>query len=148
MEYIKIRFGDDFRKRDTEFQGTLDAMFNLVSPAHKRRQNTWRPQLDVYETPEGVLVVVELAGVKEEDIRVEVAHRTIKIYGIRRPGMFGPDIRYRVAEIPYGYFERSLSLPWTVDRDQVTATYADGILQIGLSKVTVEMVHRISVRRR
>lgn len=148
MEYIKIRFGDDFRKREAEFHETLDAMFNLVSPSHRRRQNTWRPQIDVYETSEGVLIVAELAGVKEEDVRVEVSHRTVKIYGIRRPEVYGPGARYRIAEIPYGYFERSLSLPWVVDRDRVTATYADGILQVGLSSVSAEMVHRISVHRR
>ena len=49
------------------------------------RGDRWLPDVDIFETDEGVVVRVELAGVRREDLRVTVDGRTLKISGITRP---------------------------------------------------------------
>jgi HSP20 family protein len=146
MDYIKIRFADDIGKIDVGLQGTIDAMFNMVSPMYQRRQCAWRPQVDVCETTDELLILSELAGVNREDLRIELGRKTVKIYGIRREENLTRNARYRLAEIPYGYFERSLSLPWPIDRESVEATLTEGLLQVRLVKLPIEKVHTISIR--
>jgi HSP20 family protein len=145
MNYIKIRFADDIGTINAELQETLEEMFNMVGPVFQRRQRTWRPQVDVCETPDGILILSELAGVNREDIRIEVGRKTIRIYGIRREEYIGGNAKYRLAEIPYGYFERRLSLPWPIDKEHVEATFTEGLLQIRLAKMPVDRVHTISI---
>lgn len=146
MDYIKIRFDSDLDAMDPDGRSRVDALFNMVSPSFRRSRRAWSPPVDVYETPEDILVVAELAGVNDDDIRIEVGHRNLKIYGIRRPGLSEQDMRYRMAEISYGYFERSLALPLNIDRDQVEATYTNGILQVRIRKTSHDVIHKIRIR--
>jgi len=98
-------------------------------------ENTWRPHADMYETPEEILLIIDLAGVRREDIHLEVSRRTIKIFGKRDQMMIPGTTRYRLAEIPYGYFERHLSLPAAVDTDRVEATHRNGLLEVRMTKL-------------
>jgi len=147
MDYIKIRFADDVGTINADLQETLDEMFNMISPmSYQRRQRVWKPQVDVYETTDEFLILSELAGVNRENLRIEIGRKTVKIYGIRREEVMSRNARYRLAEIPYGYFERNLSLPSPIDRESVEATLTEGLLHIRLAKLPIERVRNISIR--
>jgi HSP20 family protein len=102
--------------------------------------------VDVCETADEILILSELAGVNREDLRIELGSKTVNIYGIRKEENLARNARYRLAEIPYGYFERSLSLPWPIDRERVEATLTEGLLQVRLVKLPIEKVRTISIR--
>ena len=146
MHTIKIRFGEDPGRLDSDLRRAIDEMFNLVNPRYNACHRIWRPQTDVYEAPDEIILVLEIAGAKREDLHVEIGRKTVKISGRRRIRPLSEEARYRLVEIPYGYFERSLVLPVPIDVDQVDATYIDGLLQIRMTKLPVDKTRKIPVQ--
>jgi len=145
MDYIKIRFGDDFAKVGSEIQRTIEDMFQSINPMYTIAERSWKPQIDMYETPDGVVVVAEISGVRKEDLEVEINSKAVRIFGIRAETSRIDDARYRIAEIQYGSFERILHLPAQIDPEVVSAAYSNGILTIRLAKLQLKKTYRISV---
>lgn len=146
MTHIKIRFSNDLGIIDTEFRRTVDEMFRLTNPIFTTGHHRWRPQVDIYECADEIMILVEVAGVKVEDLFVEITRKSLKVSGWRRELPLKENTRYRLAEIYYGYFERSLSLPVPVDTESAEATYGDGLLQICLSKTHQNTMQKIAIQ--
>jgi HSP20 family protein len=139
MSYIKIRFRNDRSMFEREIQDAIEGMYRMTNQAmFAVGEHTWRPQTDIYETPEEILVVMDLAGVQREEIHLEVSRKSIKIHGRRDQKAIPGTTRYRLAEITYGYFERNLSLPAPVSAEAIEATYKDGLLEIRMVKLPPE----------
>jgi HSP20 family protein len=141
---IKIRFSDGLRGIDSEFRRSFDEMFRLLNSTFAVYQNVWRPQVDIYESPDEIMILVDIAGARREDLFLEIDQKVLRIYGKREKPVTG-NTRYHLAEITYGYFERRLTLPCPVDTDSVKATYTDGLLQIWIAKLPLDKVRRISI---
>jgi HSP20 family protein len=146
MHTIKIRFGEDLVRMEADFRKTIDEMFHLVNPHYNPCHRIWRPQMDVYEAPGEIMLLVEIAGARKEDLHVEIGRKTIKISGKRNVRPLSENARYRLVEIPYGYFERNIILPAPIDANAVDATYTDGLLQIHLKKLPLEKGRKIPVQ--
>lgn len=145
MDFIKIRIGDVLEKMDEDFGKTVDDMFNLINPKFNLHQNIWRPSVDIFEDAREIVVVVDIAGVKTENLHIELDHRTLKIHGIRREKPLAGGARYRLAEIPSGYFERTINLPVPIDTDNADATYKDGLLQLTMAKLPLNRAFKIHI---
>jgi len=145
MSLIKVIFTDDIGDINSEFRKSIDEMFSLVNSTFTVFQNVWRPQVGIYESPDEIMIVTDIAGVRTEDLYVEVHRRVLRIHG-KRVTPAGRNTRYRLAEIPYGYFERNLSLPLPIDTESITATYADGLLQIRMAKLPLNRVRKIAIQ--
>ncbi|HEV3478553.1 MAG TPA: Hsp20/alpha crystallin family protein [Gaiellaceae bacterium] len=91
----------------------------------------WVPTLDVRETDDQYLVLLDLPGVKEEDVIVELKNDVLTISGTRVPVETGEAQR---VERPFGSFVRNLTLPQGVDGDKIVADYADGVLTLHIPK--------------
>jgi HSP20 family protein len=106
------------------------------------------PPVDVYVTDDEVVVLVEVAGIKPEDIQIEVTDETLTVRGERLPLPGRPRRRYTQMEIPTGAFRRSVDLPASVNPEAAQAVYKDGILEVALPRATrVTKAHlRIVVR--
>jgi HSP20 family protein len=143
MNFIKIKFGSNFEE---EFQKAVHEVFHLVSPVFKYYESIWRPNIDVYESMDEIIILADLAGLKKEELHIELDHRKIKIAGVRKAIADLKDARYRLAEIPRGYFERSLALPETVDAESAIASYADGVLMIRVNKLAANKTRRIQIK--
>ena len=146
MTFIKIRIMEDLGKIETELLRSIDEMFNLASPRFSPCERVWSPQIDVCETPGEIIVLVDVAGIKKEHVLVEIGHRTLKISGMRQERPVAKQTRYRLAEIPYGYFERHLSFSVPVDADSASASYTDGLLQISIAKLPLNKVRKITIQ--
>jgi HSP20 family protein len=100
----------------------------------------WQPSVDVHETENSLLIKMELAGTRAEDLHVSLSpdDRILTISGVRSEPAQEREGRFRChqLEIYFGPFERSLALPSGVliDRDGITASYRDGFLQVMLPK--------------
>ena len=143
MNFIKIKFGSNFEE---EFQKAVHEVFHLVSPVFRYYESVWRPSIDVYESVEEVIILADLAGLNKEELHIELDHRKIKIAGVRKAIADLKDARYRLAEIPRGYFERSIALPETVDAESAIASYADGALMIRVKKLAANKTRRIEIK--
>ncbi len=94
---------------------------------------SWRPPVDVYETPSRVMVTSELAGIDPDSLDVLLFDDAIVVEGQRRivPSEEGV---YQTAEIPQGRFRLEVPLPSRIDADKVDASYERGLLQITMDK--------------
>jgi HSP20 family protein len=145
MEYIKIRFGKNLGHMHTRLQKTIDEMFQQVNPMVVLQEQTWRPQMDVYETRKEIIIVGEISGVNAEDLEVEVDQKAVKITGVKRETARVPGMRYHLAEIVYGRFERILFLPVPINPEEVEASYVNGLLKITMGKRQRQQVRQIRV---
>jgi len=94
----------------------------------------WAPPMDVCETQTELRILVELPGIPQNQIEIEIVEGTLTIRGERHPDpAFRQDHLMRM-ERRYGPFTRSLDLPSSVDAERVRAAYRNGVLQIKLPK--------------
>lgn len=145
MDTIKIRFADETEELEAELERSVEDMFRVLSPMFNLAERSWKPQMDMNETPEQIIIVAEVGGVDQEDLEVEISSRAVRIRATRSPRYFSPDATYRLAEIQYGKFERVLFLPTPIDPEIVSASYADGMLEIRLAKQPIDRIHKIQV---
>lgn len=94
------------------------------------------PPVDVYETDTHVIVLMEIAGILEEEIELEAEGRSMVIRGERRPIPGRAHRVYSQMEIINGPFQRELFLPAEVNPEKAEAVYKHGILEIVLPKAS------------
>lgn len=97
-------------------------------------QHHWSPAVDILETPDAVVLQVEIAGVKPEQVDIQLCGDTLSLSGQRTPEREQQDRQYVRIERRYGTFQRSFTLGIPVDPTAVKAVYHDGILEIVLPK--------------
>jgi HSP20 family molecular chaperone IbpA len=98
-------------------------------------QPRWRPDADVYETSRTIEMTIDLAGVDEDDVEVQLFDDALVIEGRRRLPSGREDAVYHAAGIRQGLFRVELPLPARVDPDAVEAHYERGLLHVTLPKV-------------
>lgn len=145
MGYIKIRFSENFNQIGSKFGKTIQDLFRLINPTFVLSERNWEPQMDIYETPHEIIVLVEIAGIDEENLELEINSKAMKIYGRRNEIPRAENSTYRLAEIRYGSFERILFFPSPIDMDNVNASYLDGLLQVRLSKLRAGNSYEIPI---
>ena len=95
----------------------------------------WVPNTDVYRTDNGLVVKVELAGMRSEHLEITVADNRLRISGNRPDGCRAGKCSFLVMEINYGPFESVLELPPGYDLSQAKAAYLNGFLRIDVPLV-------------
>ena len=145
MDYIKIRFIQDADKLGSEVEKTFEEMFRAISPMFSLSERTWKPQMDIYETPEEIIILAEIAGVNKENLELEISSKAVRVSGKRTEFPKVDNATYRLAEIQYGKFERILFLPAPIDPEIVSASYSNGLLQVRLAKLALDKTHKIPI---
>ena len=92
----------------------------------------WYPAADVYQTPEGWLVNVELAGVSTDDIEIEIQGTVLYIAGTRRDRSCAAGVSYHQMEITYSRFEKTIQFPCSIEAASLAHDYHDGFLIVNL----------------
>ena len=94
-------------------------------------QSHWIPNTDVYATTDGLVVKVELAGMRREDLELAVVEgNRLVIMGQRPDGCRTPGVKFLVMEINYGTFECMIDVPAGYEISRATAHYVNGFLRI------------------
>ncbi len=93
-----------------------------------------RPQLDIAATDKEYLITVEVPGVSEKDVKIEIADDTMTIIGEKRQEKEEKEKNYYRVERSYGSFQRVLSLPEDANQDDVKATFKNGVLSINMPR--------------
>ena len=104
----------------------------------------WAPALDLYQNNENVIAIVELPGMRKEDIEISLHDGTLTISGERQAGGSDGENAERTERVS-GKFRRSITLPSRVDAAKVSATYKDGILTVTLPKAEEAKPKQIKV---
>jgi len=90
----------------------------------------WVPNTDVYATENGLVIKVELAGMRSDNLEITIEGNRLRVSGNRPDGCRAPKCSFLVMEINYGPFETMLELPQGYDLGQAKAAYLNGFLRI------------------
>jgi HSP20 family protein len=107
---------------------SLGAIGPLVAPT------TWRPAVDVSVSPVSIVLTVEVAGVREDDIDIELYPDAVIVRGDRPAAAGEPQAVYHALQIRRGRFHVEVPLPALVDPDGADATLENGMLRITLAR--------------
>jgi HSP20 family protein len=132
-----------------------DEMFNirndfdrLLGRSDADIGGTWSPVVDVRETADELILSAELPGLVPEQVDVSVQNGVLTISGEKQQeveeGAEGTD--YHLVERRYGRFERSFSLPRSVDPEKVNAEFSNGVLRVSLPKAETAKPRKIAVK--
>jgi len=134
--------------RLSNLRDELDTLFELPFWSNFGRQTQlfsgWTPALDLYQNNDNLIAVVELPGMRKEDIEISLHDGMLTISGERKMETQEGDKAER-SERYVGKFRRSITLPTRVDANKVSATYKDGILTVTLPKAEEAKPKQIQV---
>ena len=123
--------------RWSSLRDDLNSLFELPFWSSFARQGQlftgWSPALDLYQNNDNVVAMIELPGMRKEDIEISLHDGTLTISGERKSESSNDEKAERT-ERYVGKFRRSITLPTRVNANKVSATYRDGILTVTLPK--------------
>ncbi|MDQ2742959.1 MAG: Hsp20/alpha crystallin family protein [Chloroflexota bacterium] len=93
---------------------------------------TWQPNVDVYQTEDAVVVIVEIPGINPELVDISIDGRILHLSGSRVPHCRPGYRQFYQLEVSQGAFERVVRLPTPVEGSGARAEYHDGFLEIVL----------------
>ena len=135
--------------RWSSLRDDLNSLFELPFWSSFARQGQlfggWSPALDLYQDTDNVVAVVELPGMKKEDIDISLRDGTLTISGEQKSQTSNGEKAERT-ERYIGRFRRSVTLPTRVDADKISASYRDGILTVTLPKAEEAKPKQIEVK--
>jgi HSP20 family protein len=131
-----------------EMERLFYRLFAPKLPMGTATEPSWQPLTDICETKDAFLVRMELAGVKKEEVSIELEGDKLYIRGRRRECPAEQITSHHQMEISYGRFERVLLLRAAISRDAISASFEDGFLHITLPKASPgERVRKIAIVR-
>ena len=111
----------------------------------KTVESHWVPNTDVYVTEQSLVIKVELAGMRKEDLELTVEANRLTITGHRPDGCRAPKCKFLVMEINYGSFQSVIELPPGYDLGQAKAAYQNGFLRIDVPQIVVTQSKRVAI---
>jgi HSP20 family protein len=117
-------------------QDQVNRIFNetVRNQGDESAMTAWAPSVDIFETPNELVVKADLPEVDEKDIDVRVENNLLTIRGERKFDKTVAEDNYLRIERTYGTFSRSFSLPNTVSAEAIRAEYKNGVLTVNLPK--------------
>lgn len=121
---------------------------DFVRDLAHNRQESFEPAIDIFEDKEAVFLALEVPGVRQEDIHLNVENNVLTVSGERnfeRTENAGSSFR---TERKYGSFSRSFALPPAVNGDSIEATLDHGVLTVRIAKRDLASTRRIPIQTR
>ncbi|NIO16060.1 MAG: Hsp20 family protein [Deltaproteobacteria bacterium] len=103
----------------------------LVQGERGREESPWRPGVDIYEIEKGIIIVVELPGVKKENLEISLDEDYLIIEGRRYEPVY-QFVKCHHRESLYGNFRRTIKLPRRIDEENIKAELREGLLLVYL----------------
>ena len=122
----------------------VNAIMNSLGEQTGEQQNivAFHPNVNTRETDENYYIEVELAGVKKDDVDIKVDGNILTISGERNIRDSVKDENYHKIESNYGLFSRSFTLHEKVDISKIQAEFIDGILEVIIPKLNIDISSR------
>ncbi len=129
--------------RSEDATGTHETSTTLRRWVIVRHASAWHPPTDVYEQDRRLIVVVEIAGMRDSDIAVVLQGQRLIISGVRER-LTKRDCAYHQLEISFGEFRTEVNVPWPVAHEDVTANYRDGLLRVELPHAPAQKIQIVN----
>ena len=105
----------------------------------------WGPNTDVYVADDSLVIKVELAGMRKEDLELTVERNRLTITGHRPDGCRPPKCKFLVVEISYGSFQSVIELPPGYDLSRAKAAYQNGFLRVDVPQGEISRARRVAL---
>jgi HSP20 family protein len=121
-----------------EMDKIMDETMNLKTRPGQgaNRLSLWQPLADIYETGTELVIEVELPGVVQEDINLEVHGTQLSVNGEKKLEREASRSAYQMLERSYGPFSRVFVLPGNIETAPITAVFKNGVLRMRIPKVS------------
>jgi len=131
------------------FDFPLDRVFNefwaRTVPEAPAVAETWAPRVDIRDEKDAVLVTAELPGVAKDEVSVQLKDGVLRIKGEKHTEKAENENGFYRSERVYGAFERSFTVPDTLDAEKIEAEYANGVLKLTLPKRPEAVARQIAI---
>ncbi len=144
MAIVKYNPFRDLRAMQEQMNRLLDMAWNREI-GEELKEGIWQPPVDIYEDENSVVIKAELPGVDQKEIDIRIEDNTLTLRGERKHSQEVKKENYHRVERFYGTFQRSFSLPHTIDQEHVKATCDQGVLTITLPKREEKKPKQINV---
>jgi HSP20 family protein len=126
---------DPFREMVT-MQNRLNSLFQDYSRGEGDSTTAagFAPPVDIYEDEHKLVLKLEVPGMRQEDLNIQIENRTLTVQGERKFDREEKQENFHRVEHRYGTFFRSFTLPNTVDAENVQASYDAGVLKLEFPK--------------
>jgi HSP20 family protein len=133
MAIVKFNPMRDLRTMQDQMNRLLDMAWNREI-GEELREGVWQPLVDIYEDENSVIIKAEVPDIDQKDIEVRIEENTLTLKGERKHSSEVKKENYHRVERYYGQFQRSFSLPHSIDQEGVKASCEKGVLTIILPK--------------
>lgn len=141
------RFPSSIQDWATDMEDALDRFFvKPIQTATASTDGSFAPAVDVLENDSEYHVIVDLPGVRKDNLKLEIHEDTLTIAGSRAKIERGEGARIHRTERLSGDFKRSLTLPQLIEQDAVEADFDAGVLTIRLPKSAKNQPKQIEIR--
>lgn len=144
MAIVKYNPFKDLRTMQEEMNHLLDLAWNRES-GEDLREGIWQPPVDIYEDRDSVVIKAEVPDIDQKDIEVKIENNTLTLRGERKQNLEVKKENYHRVERYFGTFQRSFTLPQTIDQEKIEAACDRGVLTIVLPKKEEDKPKQIKV---
>ena len=133
MTLVKYKTGNSVY----DIFNNIDSIFNnyfQLDNNYSNISNRWSPSFDIKEYDKSFNIIADMPGVNKNDVSINIDEDMLIIEGSRRLKSDKQD-KWYCREIQYGDFKRSFYLPENINKDKITASLDNGVLQIEIHKI-------------
>ncbi|MCA1961064.1 MAG: Hsp20/alpha crystallin family protein [Desulfomonile sp.] len=109
-----------------------------------REGSYYTPAVDIYETPQELVMLVDMPGVRSDDVEIDLNNSVISIVG--KVPVFSDDSRELLTEYCTGNYFRSFRITEVVDQSRISASMSDGVLKLTLPKLEKAVPRKIAIQ--
>ncbi len=136
------------------FADPFDTLLNLQRSLDATLANDWLqdltasrgpfPPINIFQQGDDILAIVELAGIKKDDLQIQAKENSIRIFG-RKTVEYPGEVSLHRQERVSGEFDRTMSFPVQIEPDGIKAEYRDGILALFLPRAESDKPRTIKI---
>jgi HSP20 family protein len=128
-------------------QNRVNSLFRDMSGGDEAvAASSFVPAVDIYEDPQKVMLKLEVPGIEQKDLHVNIENNTLTVTGERKFEAEEKEENFHRIERRYGNFYRAFTLPNTVDTENVSASYNAGVLKLELKKKAEAQPKQIEIK--
>jgi HSP20 family protein len=129
-----------------DFPKTFNDLLEDTIPTNYVSFGASDPAMDITEYENEYAAIVELPGVKKEDVKITFEKNVLTVEGVRKPYEIPQDARVLLNEMRVHNFSRSIRVPVEIDATNISAELENGILKIVLPKSQESRVRTIAIK--
>jgi HSP20 family protein len=131
----------------SSLQTEMNRLFNTVfdTPVANGGNRRWVPAMDLVETKDDFVLRADLPGMRQEDVKIELEDNVLTVSGERKAEHEAREEGFYRLERAFGAFSRSLTLPKGVNPESVSASFANGVLEVHIPKPEAVKPRRIEI---